>query len=182
MRLWAWSTLIWRWAKVSWLQVGASPVDKACVGLEPWGLGAESLPVAVGWRLVSGDEVLVSLSSQHFCHSNRSSLPSSLFIKQVLGAIWMYRDSFTFLFSKSFAVSRISMSFQSISWPSCHVCSATADLSNVLSLLAALCSFNQVAFLDYHAPIDVDLFVLFFEYSWFACGRKCCPYHWWLRI
>ena len=27
---------------------GASPVDEACVGLEPWGLGAESLPVAVG--------------------------------------------------------------------------------------------------------------------------------------
>ena len=30
-------------------------------------------------------------------HSNGSSLPSSLFIKQVLGAIQMYRDSFTFL-------------------------------------------------------------------------------------
>ena len=30
-------------------------------------------------------------------HSNGSSLPSSLFIKQVLGAIRMYRDSFTFL-------------------------------------------------------------------------------------
>ena len=34
-------------------------------------------------------------------HSNGSSLPSSLFIKQVLGAIRMYRDSFTFLSCKS---------------------------------------------------------------------------------
>ena len=58
-------------------------------------------------------------------HSNRSSLPSSLFIKQVIGAIRMYRDSFTFLSCKFLAVSRISTSFQSISWPSCHACSAT---------------------------------------------------------
>ena len=73
-------------------------------------------------------------------HSNGSSLPSSLFIKQVLGAILMYRDSFTFLSCKFLAVSRISTSFQLISWPSCHACSATADLSNAPSLHAALCS------------------------------------------
>ena len=51
----------------------------------------------------------------------------------------MYTASF--LSCMSVAVSGISISSHSISWPACQACSATADLSKAASLQAALCSF-----------------------------------------
>ena len=63
-----------------------------------------------------------------------SSFPSSLFIFNPFGANLMYTASFTFLSCRSVAVSSISTSSHSISWPACQVCSATADLSKAASL------------------------------------------------
>ena len=61
-----------------------------------------------------------------------SSFPSSLFIFNPFGASLMY----TFLSCRSVAVSSISTSSHSISWPACQACSATADLSKAASLQA----------------------------------------------
>ena len=121
---------------------------EACVGLEPRGPSRRVTPgsgrLTLGLWVRGGRGLSLSFFSAFLrvlSHSSGSSLPSSLFIRQVLGAIWMYRYSFTFLSCKSLAVSRIPTSFQSISWLSCHVCSATADLSNAPSLHTALCSW-----------------------------------------
>ena len=76
-----------------------------------------------------------------FSHSGDTSLPSSLFILTPGGAILMYSASFTRLWRSSVAVSSTSTWSHSMTWPSFQACSATADLSNLASLQAALCSF-----------------------------------------
>ena len=137
--------------KVSWPLIGELLVDVMCVELELRGPDIESLSVVVGWHLVLEFvevEACGSVFLHHILDGSQpwwwSSLPSSLFIRQVLGFILMYRDSLTFLSCRFLVVSRISMSFHSISWPSCQACSATADFSNAPSLHAALSSLILV--------------------------------------
>ena len=67
------------------------------------------------------------------------------FLCHCLSSTLLELASFTFCSCRSVAVSSISISSHSISWPACQACSATADLSKVESQQAALCSFILAA-------------------------------------